>query len=203
MYECLNATGLNIEKYELTMIVSFINTIIRGRDYYDSVASKLKEIGIINSYSVDKDNNWFIYTKKYGKISFKKLSDCCEYSKYHNDLKEIDYSGLCHSISETLIGENSNYIAVTSICEKDLEKKYFHSFVVDENDIVIDFTDNICMPKEDYYLLHNVEELSIVNGTDIKLLDQEASKFDESNTLYPLLRIACYKQLKNNKINIK
>lgn len=203
MYECLNKSGLSIEKYELAIICSFVNSIIRERDYYDAIAFKLKEIGIINSYGVDKDNNWMIDTKKYGKFHFKKLSDCAEFLNFSEDLKERKYNTFCHKISRILMEKNSNYNAVTSICEKDLEKKYFHSFVIDENDIVIDFTDNICMPKEDYYLLHGVQELSVVNINDFNLLDEETSQFDESGTLYSLLRIACYKRIKDNQKNIK
>ena len=53
--------------------------------------------------------------------------------------------------------------AVTSICKKGIDNSYYHSFILDDENNVIDFTANLIMPKEQYYLLQEVNELNCIN----------------------------------------
>lgn len=76
-----------------------------------------------------------------------------------------------------------------------------YSFVLDDVNNVIDFTANVIMPKKQYYLLQEVNELNCINYKEYMEEKDKSIEFDESNTLYNLLRNAVYKQylLENNK----
>ena len=50
------------------------------------------------------------------------------------------------------------------------------------------------MPKEQYYLLQDVKELNAVNYKEYIDEKDDIEKFDESGTLYELLRDGLYKE---------
>ena len=50
------------------------------------------------------------------------------------------------------------------------------------------------MPKEQYYVLQEVMELNCINYKEYILEKEKSIEFDESKTLYNLLRNAVYKQ---------
>jgi hypothetical protein len=83
--------------------------------------------------------------------------------------------------------------AVTSICKKGIDNSYYHSFILDDENNVID-TANLIMPKEQYYLLQEVNKLNCINYKEYLEEKDNSIKFDESKTLYNLLRNAIYKQ---------
>ena len=95
-------------------------------------------------------------------------------------------------IIEKLLVYDDYYELITNT--KGLNEKYYHSFVIDDNDYVIDFTGNLIMPKEQYYLLQDVKELNSVNYKEYIKEKDDIDKFDESGTLYELLRDGLYKQ---------
>lgn len=95
-------------------------------------------------------------------------------------------------IIEKLLVYDDYYELITNT--KGLNEKYYHSFVIDDNDYVIDFTGNLIMPKEQYYLLQDVKELNSVNYKEYIKEKDDIEKFDESGTLYELLRDGLYKQ---------
>ena len=103
----------------------------------------------------------------------------------------------CHEISFHLIEKNSDLRAVTSIGTRGLNAKYYHSFVLD-GERVIDLTGNLVMPKNTYYLLNNVKELNNINYEEYLEEKDDSIQFDESNTIFPLLRNALYKQYKDS-----
>ena len=53
------------------------------------------------------------------------------------------------------------------------------------------------MPKEQYYLLQDVKELNSVNYKEYLDEKDDIEKFDESGTLYELLRDGLYRQYLN------
>ena len=98
-------------------------------------------------------------------------------------------------IIEKLLVYDDYYELITNT--KGLNEKYYHSFVIDDNDYVIDFTGNLIMPKEQYYLLQDVKELNSVNYKEYIKEKDDIEKFDESGTLYELLRDGLYRQYLN------
>ncbi len=59
------------------------------------------------------------------------------------------------------------------------------------------------MPQDMYYLLQDVEELNVVNYLDYLKEENSSREYDESNTLFPLLRCALYKQVLNDKNKLR
>ena len=98
-------------------------------------------------------------------------------------------------IIEKLLVYDDYYELITNT--KGLNEKYYHSFVIDDNDYVIDFTGNLIMPKEQYYLLQDVKELNSVNYKEYIKEKDDIEKFYESGTLYKLLRDGLYRQYLN------
>ena len=105
----------------------------------------------------------------------------------------------CHEISFYLIKKYDIFKAVTSVCKNGIDNSYYHSFVLDDENNVIDITANLIMPKDQYYLLQEVEELNCVNYKSYIEEESTTIKFDESNTLFDLLRNALYKQFLNEE----
>lgn len=68
------------------------------------------------------------------------------------------------------------------------------TYILDDENNVIDFTVNLIMPKEQYYLLQEVNELNCISYKEYLEEKDNSIKFDESKTLYNLLRNAIYKQ---------
>ena len=124
---------------------------------------------------------------------------------FANDMETIEYihkmgdkiKDGCHDVSFYLIKKYDTFRAITAICTKGLNEKYYHSFVIDDEDYVIDFTGNLIMPKEQYYLLQDVKELNAVNYKEYIDEKDDIEKFDESGTLYELLRDGLYRQYLN------
>ena len=85
--------------------------------------------------------------------------------------------------------------------KKGIDNSYYHSFILDDENNVIDFTANLIMPKEQYYLLQEVNELNCISYKEYLEEKDNSIKFDESKTLYNILRNAVYKQyLEENKV---
>ena len=143
-----------------------------------------------------------IISKDFGNIQFMKA----EYS-FINDKETLDFirklgdkiQDGCHEISFYLIEKYEIFKAVTSICKKGIDNSYYHSFILDDENNVIDFTANVIMPKEEYYLLQEVNELNCINYKEYLAEKDNSIKFDESKTLYNLLRNAVYKQYLEEK----
>lgn len=90
-------------------------------------------------------------------------------------------------------------IALTGILTNSLDEKIFHSVVLDDN-MIIDIPNSIIMSYDDYVKLNNFQMISKKNYSDLELNDVKCKKYDESNTLYPLLRCMLYDlYLNNNK----
>ena len=146
---------------------------------------------------VYEDDTYEIISKDFGNIQFMKAED-----SFINDKETLDFirklgdkiQDGCHEISFYLIEKYEMFEAVTSICKKGIDNSYYHSFILDDENNVIDFTANLIMPKEQYYLLQEVNELNCINYKEYLEEKDNSIKFDESKTLYNLLRNAIYKQ---------
>lgn len=164
----------------------------------------LKSANIIEKIVVYDDETYEIITKDFGNIQFIKANE-----NFVNDKATLEFiiklgdnlQDGCHEISFYIIQKYEIFKAVTAVCMKGLNNNYYHSFILDDVDNVIDFTANLIMPKNQYYLLQEVKELNCINYKEYMEEKGKSIEFDESKTLYDLLRNAIYKQylLENNQ----
>ena len=199
-YSVLEDTDIKIPDIEFNYILSFILSSSRKRENLNFLKELLIKEGIITSYT-EKNGNITIESK-YGIIIFRRALD--EYKDEDLDiyLKNISTEDGCHEIAEYLLSRYDNYKAVTAIAVKNICEEYFHSFILDEG-TVIDISNNIIMDKETYYELFMIEELNIVNYKEFIEESKESKKYDESKSLYGLLRNAIYKKAKEENLSKK
>ena len=199
----LNYIGIDYKKFKKELICSFILGITRNRSNTNLFYDILKSFEIIEKMTCYDDGTYEIITKDFEKIQFIKAED-----NFINDKEVLEFvdnlgnniQNSCHEISFYLIQKYETFKAVTSICKKGIDNNYYHSFVLDDENNVIDFTGNVIMPKEQYYMLHTVKELNCISYTDYLKEKDLSINNDESKTLYDLLRNALYKQyLEENK----
>ena len=189
----------NYNDIKKRFIYSFILTFTRNNRNAELMYDVLKSFGIIENLLV-YDDYYELITNDFGNIKFMKAED-----SFADDMDTIEYihkmgdkiKDGCHDVSFYLIKKYDIFRAITAICTKGLNEKYYHSFVIDDEDYVIDFTGNLIMPKEQYYLLQDVKELNSVNYKEYLDEKDDIEKFDESGTLYELLRDGLYRQYLN------
>lgn len=193
----LNYIGADSERFKKDLIYSLILGVTRNKSNTDLLYDVLKSANIVEKMIVYDDGTYEIISKDFGKIQFMKAED-----SFINDKETLDFirelgdkiQDGCHEISFYLIEKYEMFKAVTSICKKGIDNSYYHSFILDDENNVIDFTANLIMPKEQYYLLQEVNELNHINYKEYLEEKDNSIKFDESKTLYNLLRNAIYKQ---------
>lgn len=199
-YSVLEETDFKIVDMEFNYILSFILSISRKRENIEFIKELLIKEGIIDSYE-EKNGNITI-SSKYGTLLFRRAQDEYKDEDLDKYLNNISIEDSCHEIAEYLLSKYDNYKAVTAIAVKNICEEYFHSFILDEG-TVIDISNNIIMDKETYYELFMIEELNVVNYKEFLEQSKECSKYDESKTLYPLLRNAIYKKYKEENLSKK
>lgn len=200
----LDYIGADYERFNKCLIYSLILGITRNKSNTDLLYDILKDANIIEKMLVYDDGVYEIISRNFGKIQFIKADDNFENDKetldFINKLGENIQDG-CHEISFYLIQKYEMFKAVTSICKKGIDNSYYHSFILDDGNNVIDFTANVIMPKNQYYLLQEVVELNRINYKEYLEEKDKSIEFDESKTMYDLLRNAVYKQyLEENNV---
>lgn len=193
----LKYVGVDYEKFKKGLIYSLILGVTRNRDNNNLIYNILKSSNIIEDIKVYDDETYEIITNDFGNIQFMKAKANFVYDKetldFVNKLGD-NIKDACHEVSFYLIQRYEMFKAVTSICKRGLDNNYYHSFVLDDENNVIDLTANLIMPKEQYYILQEVNELNCINYNEYLEEKDNSIKFDESKTLYPLLRNALYNQ---------
>ena len=108
---------------------------------------------------------------------------------------------MLHASRTGLINKDSKKRKISTALnqKKSVEKALRPVALLDDENNVIDFTANVIMPKEEYYLLQEVNELNCINYKEYLAEKDNSIKFDESKTLYNLLRNAVYKQYLEEK----
>jgi hypothetical protein len=193
----LNYIEEDYERFKKGLIYSLILGVTRNKSNTDLLYDVLKSANIVEEMIVYDDGTYEIISKDFGNIQSMKAED-----SFINDKETLDFirklgdkiQDGCHEISFYLIEKYEMFKAVTSICKKGIDNSYYHSFILDDENNVIDFTANLIMPKEQYYLLQEVNELNCINYKEYLEEKDNSIKFDESKTLYNLLRNAIYKQ---------
>lgn len=188
-YDVLKLTDFKPEDMEFNYINAFILSVSRKRENVEFLKQLLLRENIISSFN--EENGDCIIESKYGTILFRRALDEFKDEDLNKYLDKITIENSCHQIAEYLIKKYNNYKAVTAIAVKNICEEYFHSFILDGSTI-IDIPNNIIMDKETYYELFMIEELNIVNYKEMIEQSKTCEKYDESKTLYPLLRNAMY-----------
>ena len=190
----LDSIGISYEEFQRTIINSLVLSVTRKSSNIDFLINVFKNNNIIEDIIEYEEGKYKLITPSFGEIYFEEADrsfddETVNYIKNFGD-KIIDG---CHEVTFYLMKKYKNYKAVTSICTMALNKKYYHSFIL-KDDLVVDFTSNLIMKKDNYYKLNSVKELSVLDYSEYLKEKDESLTFDESKTLFDLLRIALYKQ---------
>lgn len=199
--EGLKYINYDYKEEEKSLIYSLILEVTRNSKNLDIIYETFKEANVIEKMLVYDNGIYEIITKDFGKIHFRKVEEY--FAKDKDILKFMDNLGDrlkdgCHEVSAYLISKYKSFRAITAICKKGLEHNYYHSFVMDNMENVIDLTGRLIMPKDEFYMLSNVQELNNVNYEEFLLQNEQTKKYDESGTLFDLLRNALYKTIIDN-----
>lgn len=200
IYENLKKFGFDISQFEREMMTSLILTITHERENLDLVLEELIRNGVV--LEVEERDSKYILETKAGKFSFVKAD---EYFRYQNAvverlLKKEDLRGGCHEVAEELMSSSKGMKAITMICQKNLVEKYWHSVVLWNEEMIVDLTANLVMKRAEFFDLYNVQEWMEIDEGKLKEVGVEMMKYDESGTLWALLRIASYERNKNGKL---
>lgn len=197
--EALMYADYDILRYRKDLIFSFILAVTRNRPNVGVLYDVLTSKGIIEGMVAHEDGTFEIASCDFGKIVFRRADSFndSEVEKYLESLGDKVADG-CHEIAFFLIKRYRDLMAVTGICTKALGCKYYHSFVLEDED-VIDLTANLVMPKEKYYLFQEVEELNVTDYEQYLKDEKKSKEYDESGTLFGLLRNALYNEVTKGK----
>lgn len=200
LYVNLERFGFDIARFEREMITSLILTITHERENLDLVLETMIRTGIVAEIE-ERDAEYLLDTKV-GKFSFLKAN---EYFNYRNAtverlLKKEDLKGGCHEVAEELMRDDEKSKALVMICRKNLVEKYWHSVVLANEEMVIDLTAKLVMQQAKFFELYDVREWLEIDKDKLKKEGAETMRYDESGTIWPLLRIASYERRKNGKL---
>lgn len=201
MNKCLLSIGYDILEYERSVISQVIISICKKRNA-EMLIQKMIEMGIFIDVK-DKDG-WTEINSSHGLFMVKSAIDSFSNNKIileyiqqlRNNNNLIDG---CHDISYFLIQNNPKLRAITGISTRSLGHNFYHSVVVDQNDLIIDVPNDIIMSRDTYYDLFGFRPINEVTYKECVAQDKECKDFDESKTLFTLLRIAAYKECKQVK----
>ena len=190
--DTLESIGVSFKHFKNQLIYSFILSVSRGAKNIEILTKVFIDKGIFKSFK--KIDNEYIIEYDEGEISFSIFYDNAEddVRKYMDKLGNTIVDA-CHIVTLEMMRKYPTLKGVTSISNRGLNQKYYHSFNLDQ-DYVIDLTGNIIMKKYDYYKLLEVEELNIIDYQEYLNTKDKSVDYDESGTLFPLLRCAVYEQ---------
>lgn len=169
-------TLLNIDEFgsnesfkALNLIEKF--TMLDDKRILDIILKKFKIFDSIDFKKItyDKQRKIFIYKSKSLEIPFVRLSDDFDDEEIKEELTSKNRYHKCHIQSLILASNNPSMRIVTGyITIKN--HRILHSFVEydsNEGTIVIDWTKNIRMLKQDYCKITNFVSLSTIEGNDL------------------------------------
>ena len=178
------------------IISAIISLYTSDRSNFEIMKNRAIENGVIDSWERDKNGFINVKSKMCDEVIFKKLTDATSNKDIHQFVKRANSHSLCHESAEVLLKKIEDSKAVTSFCNPKFQgNKMLHSFLVTNDNFVIDVNTNLVMPKYIYYKFYDVDEISVVKRDELDDLDEKAKKYDmEDSDLYPLIRIAMYKK---------
>ena len=186
--------GFNWDDFKKNMIFCFIITFFRDEKKAHLLYDSLRDNNVVYRFLSYDNDKFELYTNDYGNITFYNINKFVNNNQFLldelNKMKNSIIDG-CHEISEFLIKNDDSLIALTGILAKPLDEKIFHSVVLDDK-MIIDIPNGIIMSYDDYFKLNNFQIVSKNSYSDLKLNDDKYKTYDESKTLYPLLRCMLY-----------
>lgn len=199
--EALEVAGVSIEEYYRKRISNFMLTAVKKKKNTNYIFDSLESKEIIDDLSIYNDKHMELITKEYGTIPFGRVLDIFKDDKeFVAEVKKYgkDAYTLCHELTYYALQRYPDeFRAVTAICKNSNNLRYYHSFIIDNNDYVMDIANNIYMPKEYFYLLDVEEELNVVTLEEAEKENLKTEKYDSSTKLCDLLRNALYKEYKS------
>lgn len=189
LYYSLDSLDVESKIFQSEILVSFILSVTRNRDNVEFLKELLMKRGILKDYK-NKQDDIVIFTIL-GIITFRKAEDVIDEETKLFVENNFDILSACHESTLFLLEKNPNYFAVTAFAHKNLNGRYLHSFILD-GDYVLDLTGNLYMNKQDYYRLYGIEEIRKVNYEGFLEDSSKCEVFDESKTLFPILRNSLY-----------
>ncbi len=194
--------GYSFQDFEKSIIMSFLITLYRDEKRAFAIYNVLKSADILDDISFSEEGKCELKTRNFGTIVSYSARDIfasdtevmAKVSSLKDNLKDA-----CHELAEFLITLYPEFKAITGISEGDLHRKFYHSVVLDEYGFIIDFPNEIVMPKEQYFLLNSFVSMNEVTYSECKEQSIESKKSDESGTLYDLLRNAIYVNLSHKR----
>lgn len=187
LYEALRISNIPVFIFWREALLSFVLGITRNKSNVEFLKQLFLKRGIIKDYQIENGN--ICISTVLGPIHFRKLRLSEESVAFVEN--NVDIVSACHEATQFLLEKNHNYVAVTAFARKNLNGRYLHSFLLDR-DYVIDLTANLYMKKEDYYRLYGIEEIRMATYQDYLRDSEESKKWDESGTMFPILRNAMY-----------
>ena len=162
----------------------------------------------IHDIKIDRDKCIIEYDE--GTINFSTIpEELFEFYRVSN-LDKSKFSGNCHYVTQKAL-ESCRYdgmSAVTSLCINSNYIFYFHSYIhhayYNDNDIIdviIDFSKNIMMDKDDYDKLFLHYEFNDLNYEEYEQKLDSSGYSAKRDNVCPLLYLACH-EIEENNIDI-
>jgi len=145
---------------------------ILGIRAFSSSSLFLKILYTIKGFKLNRiDDKKLVINYKNDSVQFSLISDNiesdnCDISEVKKEL--LDHRGRvgqCHNKSMEFINLG-DYLVTGYVDDTSRDYRVIHSWIETEK-VVIDYTSNLVMKKEDYYELRNVEVLSVINKNDM------------------------------------
>jgi len=159
------------EDLEALVIIDKFTRVDRKNTFNKALNSMNKELKRI---TYNQETKLYEYNYQGTHYTFKKLSDCIPDKEIKKELTSKKRYGKCHHRSLRLAPSIKNSKVTTGYITIGKDK-IFHSVVEyprKDKTIVLDWTKNLYMEKEEYRKLFNFEELSSFEGAKV-LEDQE------------------------------
>lgn len=141
------------------------------KEQIDKIMKSIVMVGLVKDIKYDEKNDQYKFTSNKGKIY--KITKA-----FDNEEEALEFNGKCHSCTEIMLREaiNSN-IDVYGSCVLFYDLFYnphYHSYIINENNVVIDYAHNMIVNQELY-----VDEF----GYDVLFVDEASKIIDKIDNL--------------------
>ena len=191
--EAFESNGFSFKDCERLLLSSFVITFSRDEKRASALYDSLKENNLVNGFNLD-DEKFRLSTTDYGVITFYFIQNYLDKNPYlknkcmsmGNRIKDG-----CHEISEYMIEHDDSLVALSGISEKPLDEKFAHSLILD-GDMIVDIPNGIIMSQDDYFKINDFKIITKYNYNELKDKNAKCKEYDESRSLFPLLRCMLY-----------
>lgn len=149
--------------------------------------------------------NKYVYSNDNYEIAFSLLSQFVKNKREKKELESYRRFGKCHLMSLYLVSHIPNTWVLTGYITIK-QSKYLHSVVEIEKDgkiLILDWTKNLIISKEDYVTLTKFHEISRINNKDVSNELQTLLDNNLSLKAYTLFRNEIMEALKKNSFMFK